>query len=320
MREHVFISYSHEDADWLKRLQTVLKPLIRKRTVDVWDDTRIAVGQKWRTEIKEALDAAKVAVLLVSPDFLASEFIGEHELPGLLKAAASEGLTIVWVPVRDCLYAETEIADYQAASDPSRPLASLTAAEVDRALVEISRVIKRVTQATATPAPVEAEPAAEPPPPPPAPRKKRAKPAPAPPPEETPSEDETTAEPDAVGPPSIGSAPHAPGLQQLFPGMWHVQIQFPIPGVMAQMQLQVMPNAAFQGQLQSPLGATVVSGQWQVNPLMNQIVLQGQQSNGFQVQPYIVILQLTNVTPQLITAVSSAGEQVTFTRVGPAPV
>ena len=145
MRDQVFISYSHNDKDWLEKLQTVLKPLIRKGVVNIWDDTRIQAGQKWREEIKTALSGAKVAVLLVSPDFLASEFIAEGELPPLLKAAAGEGLTIIWVPVRDSLFTETEIAEYQAAFDPTRPLAGLSPAEVDKALVEISKKIKAAT-------------------------------------------------------------------------------------------------------------------------------------------------------------------------------
>ena len=80
-------------------------------------------------------------MLLVSPDFLASDFVTEQELPSLLRAAEDDGLTIVWVPVRDSLYSETVIADYQAASDPSRPLAGLSPADRDEALVEISRII-----------------------------------------------------------------------------------------------------------------------------------------------------------------------------------
>lgn len=147
-RDQVFISYSHADSDWLKRLQTMLAPLQRRGALDVWADTRIQPGQLWKEEIKKALARAKVAVLLVSPDFLASEFIARHEFPTLLEAASKDGLIILWVPVRHSLYEETDIARYQAACDPRTPLSTLTAAEQDAALVQIAKKLRAVKPPT----------------------------------------------------------------------------------------------------------------------------------------------------------------------------
>jgi formylglycine-generating enzyme required for sulfatase activity len=146
-RDQVFISYSHKDKDWLERLQTMLVPLQWQGKLKLWADTDIRPGQRWKEEIKQALAEAAVAVLLVSPDFLASRFIHEYELPPLLDAATKEGLTILWVPVRPSLYEETVIGEYQAAHDPKTPLSTLPVWQQEVALTEIARTIK-LTQPT----------------------------------------------------------------------------------------------------------------------------------------------------------------------------
>lgn len=146
VRDQVFVSYSHKDSEWLEKLQVNLKPLIRKGAINLWDDTQILPGAKWRDEINNALARAKVAVLLVSSDFLNSDFIDEKELPQLLSAAENEGLTVIWVPVRPSLYEETAIADYQAAHSPAKPLSGLNESEQELALVKIAKVIRDALQ------------------------------------------------------------------------------------------------------------------------------------------------------------------------------
>ena len=145
-RNQVFVSYSHKDEVWLERLQSVLKPLTRSRTIDIWADTRIKPGAVWREEIERALSCAKVAVLLVSPNFLDSDFIVENELPPLLRAADEQGLKVLWIAISASLYSETDIARYQATTEPSRPLDSLSPAEVNEKLVEVALKIKAAVQ------------------------------------------------------------------------------------------------------------------------------------------------------------------------------
>jgi hypothetical protein len=139
----IFVSYSHKDSKWLKALKTHLGPLARGGQLTLWDDTMIAAGDQWRQEIQSALERAAAAVLLVSPDFLNSWFIVEHELPRLLATAKSGKLRVFWIPVRDSVYVETEIVNYQAAHNPDIPLATLTPAKRDAAFKTIVLNIKK---------------------------------------------------------------------------------------------------------------------------------------------------------------------------------
>jgi hypothetical protein len=79
--------------------------------------------------------------MLVTPSFLASDFIHEHELGPLLKEAEQGGVRILWIPVRACSYKETPLKNYQAVSDPDKPLAQMKA-ERDRAWVKVCEEIK----------------------------------------------------------------------------------------------------------------------------------------------------------------------------------
>ncbi|MBW4472224.1 MAG: leucine-rich repeat domain-containing protein [Stenomitos rutilans HA7619-LM2] len=142
VRDQVFISYSHKDQQWLEALQIHLRPMIRNQTLKPWDDTQIKPGAEWRKEITAALAAAKVAVLLVSPDFLASDFIDKNELPPLLDAAENEGLTIIWIPIRASAYKVTAIEKYQSAHPPNQPLARLNNDDRDQAWVDICEKIQ----------------------------------------------------------------------------------------------------------------------------------------------------------------------------------
>ena len=138
-RDQVFISYSHEDKKWFDELKLHLDI---DQQLQVWDDQKIRAGDLWRKEINQALLRAKVAVLLVSPHFLRSDFIKKKELPPILNAAKNKGLTIVWIPISFCRYKKTEIEQYQAAYSPKEPLDGLNDSKRNGAWVKICEKIE----------------------------------------------------------------------------------------------------------------------------------------------------------------------------------
>ncbi len=100
----VFISYSHKDEDWKDRLRSHLGVLERTGRIKVWDDRCIDGGEDWYPAIVEAMESAEVAICLISPDFLASKFIYEEEIPHLIKRREKEGMVLLPVLVRPCLW------------------------------------------------------------------------------------------------------------------------------------------------------------------------------------------------------------------------
>lgn len=139
----VFISYSHKDEKpFLNEFRDHLKPFVRLG-ISVWSDRHIIPGSLWLDEIKTALASAKIAVLMVSPAFLASDIIHAHELMPLLKNAAQAGVHILWIPVRACSYEVTPLKDYQAVLSPDKPLAEMKA-QRDKAWVTICKVIQKM--------------------------------------------------------------------------------------------------------------------------------------------------------------------------------
>ena len=138
-RHELFISYSHKDRVFLERFWTHLSPLETQYGLQRWDDSRIKPGDIWLDEIEQALDRAQVALLLVSPDFLASDFIRRQELPCLFEAAQNDGLKILWVPLLPCSWKRfRQIEQYQAVIPVHKTLAEMDEVERDRAMVAIT--------------------------------------------------------------------------------------------------------------------------------------------------------------------------------------
>jgi WD40 repeat protein len=141
IRDLVFISYSHRDRIWLDRILTFLKPLVREENLSIWSDALIEPGDRWRREISHALQRSAVGLLLVTQDFLASDFIHDEELPALIEAAERGVLRLIWVPVSASSSHRSLLKDYQAALDLKKPLDRLDKPRRNAALVQIAEAV-----------------------------------------------------------------------------------------------------------------------------------------------------------------------------------
>lgn len=123
----LFISYSHIDQQCLERLLVHLRPLHRSNSVVCWSDKSIRSGDKWRKEIKTNIEEAAIAILLVSADFLASDFIVNNELPPLLMGAEARGMRILPVILKPCgFHRDPVLSNFQCTNDPAVPLLGLS--------------------------------------------------------------------------------------------------------------------------------------------------------------------------------------------------
>lgn len=138
----VFVSYAHEDSEWLKKLRKFLRPLEDRELIQVFDDSEIAPGSDWLNEIRQALASARVAVFLVTQNFLDSKFIQEKELPVLLQAASNRGCLIFWIAVSSSTFEDSPLASIQGANRPTAPLDLMSEAEQAKVLKEIYEKMK----------------------------------------------------------------------------------------------------------------------------------------------------------------------------------
>jgi hypothetical protein len=143
-KDKVFISYSRKDKEYLSRLRVHLKPLEQSGKLEAWADDRIEVGDKWKEEIERALEKARIAVILVSADFLASDFIVNNELPQILTRVQKKGTRIIPVIVNHCRFArDPALSGFQCINDPKCPLGDLEEAKREHYYDLIAQIVEK---------------------------------------------------------------------------------------------------------------------------------------------------------------------------------
>lgn len=120
----LFFSYSHKDKVLRDQLETHLSTLKRENRISAWHDRRITAGTEWKGEIDEHLKSSSVILLLVTANFLASDYCHDVELRYAMEQHEEGNARVIPVILRPCDWKTTIFAKLQALPTDGKPVIS----------------------------------------------------------------------------------------------------------------------------------------------------------------------------------------------------
>ncbi len=156
----IFFCYARKDETLLNKLKTHLSPLRRQGLIDVWYDRDISAGTEWEQEIKKHLNSAQIVLLLVSPDFMDSDYCYSVEMKRALERHARGETQVIPIILRS-VYWQGVFGNLQALPTDGKPVKGPHWHDLDTALNDVTKgilkVVKQLTAYHATALPVVAE-------------------------------------------------------------------------------------------------------------------------------------------------------------------
>jgi len=140
----IFISYAHEDEQLCQRLISHLRVLSDSAVISHWSDARIIPGERWDAVIRSELISAKIVLLLVSSDFLNSDYVNMVELRTALARHNSGEAWTIPVILRPCDWTESVLRNLQALPSRGKPISTWD--NEDEALLDVVRGIRAVVE------------------------------------------------------------------------------------------------------------------------------------------------------------------------------
>jgi TIR domain len=136
----LFFSYSHRDEALRDQLETHLAMLKRQGFIETWHDRRITAGEELDRAISVNLQGADLVLLLVSPDFLASDYCYEEEMARALARHGAGECTVIPVILRPCDWHGAPFGELLAAPKDGKPVTQWP--DIDAAFLDITHAIK----------------------------------------------------------------------------------------------------------------------------------------------------------------------------------
>jgi len=115
----LFISYSSKNTEFMRRFVTHLEPLKRNGDINYWHDRMIEPGSKWDDSIKSEMETSDIIIFLLSPDFIATNYIFDVEIPKALEQFKSQKSKLFFAELQSCNWEKTILAQFQQTTDPT---------------------------------------------------------------------------------------------------------------------------------------------------------------------------------------------------------
>ena len=142
----VFVSYAHEDDDLRKQLDNHLSLLKRRNVIDLWHDRQISPGHDWKHEIDTQLNDAQIILLLVSANFLASEYCYGIELKRALEKHKAGKTRVIPIILRPVDWEGAPFSHLQALPTGARPVTDRGWHNRDEAFADVAQGIRRTIE------------------------------------------------------------------------------------------------------------------------------------------------------------------------------
>lgn len=136
----LFYSYSHKDEKLREKLETHLALLKRQCIISGWHDRRIGAGQEWANQIDQHLNTAQIILLLISADFLASDYCYEKELMRAMERHETGEATVIPIILRPCDWHTAPFGKLQALPKDAKPIKQWT--DKDEAFLDVTQGIR----------------------------------------------------------------------------------------------------------------------------------------------------------------------------------
>lgn len=144
MNFEVFISYSHRDNELHQQLLVHLSSLERQKKITAWHDREIEAGEEWDGKIRQHIDSARIILLLISPDFVASEYCYGREMQRAMERHETGSALVIPIILRSVYWKDTPFSKLQVLPKEGIPITLWQ--DRDSALVDVIEGLDRAIQ------------------------------------------------------------------------------------------------------------------------------------------------------------------------------